>query len=92
MMTAAEQITAELMHVASGWIILRPNGARLDDHPYPTEVAVRHQPKTMSGTSMKSWCASTVRNATCGEQLIKTDMCSTKLSRRAATPRPPDAC
>lgn len=38
--------------------------------------------KAMSGTSMQSRCASTVRNAGCGEQLIRTDMCSMRSSRR----------
>lgn len=41
MMTAAEQIAAGMMRIKSGWIILRPNGARLDDHLYPTEAAAR---------------------------------------------------
>lgn len=40
----------------------------------------------------EAWCASTVRNAGCGERLIRTDMCSTRSSRRVATPRPPGAC
>lgn len=41
MMTAAEQIAGGMMQVTSGWVILRPNGARLDDLLYPSEAAAR---------------------------------------------------
>ncbi|MGZ2408244.1 putative transposase [Rhizobium ruizarguesonis] len=54
--------------------------------------AARRRRKAMSRTSMKSLCASTVRNTGCGERLIRTDMCSTRSSRHAVTPRRPSAC
>jgi hypothetical protein len=41
MMTAVEQTAAGMIRITSGWIILRPNGARLDDHLYPSEAAAK---------------------------------------------------
>jgi hypothetical protein len=47
MMTAAEQTAAGLMHITSGWIILRPNGARLGDYLYPSEAIARGTAKIL---------------------------------------------
>jgi hypothetical protein len=41
MLTAAEQIAAGVMQFTSGWIILRPNGARLGDYLHPSEAIAR---------------------------------------------------
>jgi hypothetical protein len=52
----------------------------------------RHQAAVTFGTWMRSWPRSLARSTGCGGPWIRTDTCSMRSSRRAATPRRPNAC
>ena len=47
MTNAAEQIGAGMIPTTSGWIVLRPNGARLGDYLHPSEAIARGTAKIL---------------------------------------------
>ena len=41
MTTHVEQVPAGTIHIAHGFVVLRPDGSRLDDHLHPNEASAR---------------------------------------------------